>query len=304
MSTKGYADTRNGQMHFVRAGRGPSLVLVPHAGRSSRMYSGLIEQLAASFNVISFDMMGTGRSMAPHPGWDISDHADCLLDAIDALGLTDFSIFGLHGGNKVALSLVTRHAARVQGFIYAGMSHSIIPSNAARADIFRLTPSISDVVSEDEAHAASPLMWARQYRALSGLWWDDAMAHPTNFAERAIAVEAAIESLEAFLHRPSFYRAAFAYDMENDLAQVRVPTLVLELTTPKEDRMVGRQGEAVAALIPGAQVHVIECEDSYAITLEDRTVQVAGIITSFLRKASADDQPAVRLAIETSKSNS
>ncbi|MDB5856438.1 MAG: putative alpha/beta hydrolase, partial [Ramlibacter sp.] len=108
-STRGYAASRRGQLHFVEAGSGPVLVMVPHAGRSGRMFANVIPLLAQNFRVIVFDVPGTGLSVSPPPGdISIADLADCLMDGLDDLNVDRFSIFGLHGGNKVGASMVAR----------------------------------------------------------------------------------------------------------------------------------------------------------------------------------------------------
>ena len=165
-------------------------------------------------------------------------------------------------------------------FVYAGQSHSIIPDKARRDDIFRKTPSIRSVFER----ADQPLpFWAGQFREMADIWWDEAtLAHLDDPAARRVAVERVLDGLQAFMDRPEFYRAAFAYDMEGDLTRIEAPTLILELTTPNEDRDVGRQGDALLRLIPDAKLETLESPDVYAVTLEDRAAEVAGILRRFL----------------------
>ena len=226
----GFVDSGAGQLHYVEAGKGPPLLLIPHAGRSSRMYRDLIGELSSDFRVVSIDVPGTGAS-APLPAGEhsIAEIADWLVEGLDALGLQSLDLFGLHGGNKLGGSIAARHPSRVHKFVYAGLSHSIIPDKARR-----------------------------------------------------MAVERVLDGLQAFMDRPQFYRAAFAYDMKGDLARIKAPTLILELTTPREDREVGCQGDALLRLIPNATLETLESPDVYAVTLEDRAAEVAGILRRFL----------------------
>lgn len=286
MSTRGLAASRYGQIHYVEAGSGPrTVVLVPHAGRSSRMYADLVERLGESVRVVALDVPGTGASDPAPPGLEITDYGACLLDALDDLEIGRFTLFGLHGGNKIATSIALRHPHRVAGLVYAGQSHSIIPSDARRAEVFAATPSIANVVSADEAAAGSPMMWARQFRDLSAIWWADGVVAVPSASVHAAAVQTAVESLQAFAHRPHFYRAAFAYDMEAELARLTVPTLILELATPKEDREVGRQGEDLLRHVPDSRLRVLEFADTYAVTLEDSAGEVATIILEFVAES-------------------
>ncbi|MDR5651238.1 alpha/beta fold hydrolase [Ruixingdingia sedimenti] len=277
---RGYVTTSVGQLHYVQAGAGPDLVLIPHAGRSGRMYAALVAELAADFRVTVVDVPGTGRSAPLPEGATMAQIGGWYAEALAGLGLASVDLFGLHGGNKVGAAMAVRHPGLVRRFVYAGQSHSIIPDKATRDEIFRRTPSIQSVLG-----AVDPLAhWAGQFRENAAFWWDDALlASLADPAARRRVVDRVIDNLEAFQDRPTFYRAAFSYDMEADLRALAMPVLVLELTTPKEDREVGRQGAAVAALIPGARLEVLDSPDTYAVTLEDRAAEVAAILRGFFR---------------------
>lgn len=285
---RGYADSRIGQLHYVEAGEGPVLLMIPHAGRSSRMYRDVVPLLAKRYRVIVIDVPGTGMSAPPPEGdHEIAEYADWLVDALDYLGIYKLSIFGLHGGNKIGGSIANRHPERIHGFIYAGQSHSIVVSNEERAAILAATPSVAAVVSAKDARDGSPLVWSREFRELTDIWWRDGVVGTPTLANRAALVEDVLESLQAFLYRPFFYRAAFAYDMEAELHALAVPVLVLELTTPREDEEVGRQGESLLRAIPNAELVTLHSPNVYAVTLEDRPAELADIIATFLDRQVA-----------------
>lgn len=288
---KGYVDTRMGQLHYVAAGTGSTLALVPHAGRSSQMYAELIPLLAQHFRVVVFDLPGTGLSPAPSPAlFTVEDIADCLLDGFDALGETTFSLFGLHAGNKVAASLVARHPERVSRFILAGQSHSIVLSNRRRAEVFAATPSVASVVSTDQALAGSPVMWSREFQSLTALWWaDDAVLDP-GVDRRQRTIERVVDSLQSLRWRPFYYRALSLYDMESDLRRIRVPTLVMEIVTPKEDRDIGRQGEELLRAIPGSTLVTLEAPDALTVTLEEHAPEVARLLLEFFPPATHSER--------------
>jgi pimeloyl-ACP methyl ester carboxylesterase len=279
---RGYLDSGLGQLHFVEAGSGPALLLIPQAGRSARMYEDLIGELAPDFRVISVDLPGTGSS-DPFPDGRVamSVLGKCLAEGIDALGVERCHVFGLHGGNKVGAALVADHPQRVEKFVYAGQSHSIIPDKAKRDEIFMATPVIEAVVSAGSDPDPMP-RWANQLRKVNDEWLADSVSRNLTQADlRRQVVSSVVDGLLAFEDQPAFYRAAFAYEMEKDLARLAVPTLVLEIVTPREDREVGRQGEELLALIPNATLHTLEHRDVYAVTLEDRAAEVAGILRGF-----------------------
>jgi pimeloyl-ACP methyl ester carboxylesterase len=284
-----YVDSGLGQLHCREAGAGPALLLLPQAGRSSRMYLELLSALAAERRVISIDVPGSGRS-APLPSREVSiaEIADAVAEGLGELGVDVADVFGLHGGNKVGAALAANRPELVRRFVFAGMSHSIVPDKASRDAIFLQTPAVTDVL--DASAAADPLpAWAGQLRELTSLWLGaqslGALADP---ARRRRTVELAIDGLESFQDRPAFYRAAFEYDLGADLARILAPTLILEIATPLEDREVGRQGEALLATIPDSTLRTLEHEDAYSVTLEDRVDELAAILREFLAPSGGE----------------
>jgi pimeloyl-ACP methyl ester carboxylesterase len=257
----GFVDSPMGQLHYFESGAGRPLLLLPQAGRSSRMYTALAGALADDFRVVSIDIPGTGRSARlPAEGTSMAELAEAIAAGLGGLGIEGVDAFGLHGGNKVGAALAAARPDLVRRFVFAGMSHSIVPDKATRDAMFLNTPAVTDVL--DGAR--------------------DGVAWPDWSAGMPATVELAIDELEAFEDRPIFYRAAFEHDLEGDLRRIQGPTLVLEIATPREDREVGRQGEALLATIPDATLLTLEHEDVYAVTLEDRPAEIAAILRRFL----------------------
>jgi hypothetical protein len=61
-----------------------------------------------------------------------------------------------------------------------------------------------------------------------------------------------------------------------------VPTLVIEIATPHEDRTIGRQGEALMRVVDNAELVTFEEPDGLGLTLENRAKAVAAAIEAFL----------------------
>jgi pimeloyl-ACP methyl ester carboxylesterase len=259
--THGFVDSPMGQLHYFEVGAGRPLLLLPQAGRSSRMYVGLAAALSADFRVVAVDIPGTGSSARlPAEGTTMAELAEAVATGLGGLGIDEVDALGLHGGNKVGAALAAGRPSLVGCFVFAGMSHSIVPDKATRDAMFLATPAVTDVLDA-----------AREEKAWPD--WDARMPD---------SVELAIDELEAFRDRPIFYRAAFEHDLEADLRRIEAPTLVLEIATPREDREVGRQGEALLATIPNATLLTLRHEDVDAVTLEDRPEEIAAISRRFL----------------------
>lgn len=281
----GYADTAMGQVHFRRAGTGDPLLLLGSSGRSSSIFEGLLPLLAPHFDAVAIDTPGFGRSCALPPGTTIEQLAGCAASVLDALGIEHCHLYGLHTGNKIATAFAGRWPERVDRMVLAGQSHSLIP------DRLRRNETILAIV---QSYFAPPVPapfteladWAAIFARLGAAWWDRSLVGAGASADaRRIARNAALDEMLSE-GTTELYRANFAYDLGAGFAAIRAPVTVLEIVTPEEDRTLGRQGEVVAGLIPGALIRTIAEPGGHTLTLENRAQDLAAIIVEALRPAA------------------
>ncbi len=282
----GYAATTLGQVHYRREGTGAPLLLLAASGRSSLMYEGLVELLTPHFDVCALDTLGFGNSGPLPPGATIEQLAECVAEVLDGTGIARCHIHGLHTGNRIGTAFAGRWPARVDRLVLAGQSHSLIPDNTRRND------TILGIVSAYfEPPAAGPCAgladWVALYRRMGAIWLDHSLlASGATAEDQRIARNMALDELLS-VGTAELYRANFAYDLRAGLTAIRVPTTVLEIATPDEDRTIGRQGEAVLRLIPGgATLHTLHEPRGHTLTLENRARDVADILIAALRPAT------------------
>lgn len=272
----GYAHTSLGQVHYVRAGRGMPLVLLAAAGRSSRMFRGLMSELSDSFDLIAVDTPGFGNSDALPPGTSIDELADVFAEVLDRIGVERTVVYGLHTGNKIGTAMAVRHRVRVSKLILAGQSHSLIPDQEARnAGIRELIASYVDLGHE---RGDRPAVVAKRIEALLGAMVPDCGTHRGLGGQ---VLDHILDEIQA-TGTAALYLANFNYDLGRGYSQIRVPTLVLEIATAAETRAVGLQGEQVVRLIPGSTLATMKVPDGHALTLEDRADQLAAVVRTFL----------------------
>lgn len=138
----GLVATPEGRIHFLTAGEGRPLVLLPHGGRSSEMYHGLIPILADHCRVIALDPPGTGESFIPDGPRTIPELAETLhAAAVDTAG-SRYTLYGMNGGNKLGAAIAAAHPEAVVGFMFAGLTHSIVLSNSWRATTLGGHPAV------------------------------------------------------------------------------------------------------------------------------------------------------------------
>lgn len=277
----GFTDTAAGQIHFVTAGMGDPLVLLPHGGRSSRMYRGLAMTLAPHCRVIALDPPGTGESFLPDGPRTIPELAETLHEAAAAIAGPRYTLYGMNGGNKLGAAMAAAHPEAIAGFIFAGLTHSIVLSNSERDTALGEHPTVRALLGTDE-QTDSASQWMEQARAATAFTSD----RP---AERAI--DEAVDRLQAIRYRRQFYRAVTAYDMEGALRSLRVPLAVLEFATVEEDAQIGRQASTLAAELAASAESVIKLSTGAPVSLEDRPDDLAATIKSLweaLRSCKSD----------------
>ncbi len=278
---RGYADTRLGQLHYATAGAGPVLVLLPQGGRTWRMFADLAQALAGELRTIAVDYPGSGGSDPLGADATFEDIAGAVVDLLDSLHIEQAFVYGIHTGNKIAAAIASGWPARVRKVILAGQTHSIVPDNTRRAQTVGKTRR--KLLHEADARERALVHWADVFNVVTGAWWrEDVVRDIANPAVRELASRKARDEIDTAESMPALYRANYAFDLEGAYMRIATPALVLEIATPLEDRTIGRQGEAVLALVRGAKLETLETEDYHGITLEDRAEDLAAILRRHL----------------------
>jgi pimeloyl-ACP methyl ester carboxylesterase len=128
---RGYADTPEGQIHYVVAGEGDALVLIHQMVRSSRMWLKVMPLLAEKYKVVAVDMLGHGFSASPPlEGDTVSILADSVVHTMDELGIPKAHVLGLHTGAGTTAEIAAIYPERV-GVIML-MSYPLLETEAER----------------------------------------------------------------------------------------------------------------------------------------------------------------------------
>lgn len=105
VASDGMVATRDGiRLHYIEAGSGAPLILVPGWSQTAAMFRFQLEGLAGSFRVIALDMRGHGQSDKPSYGYRIARLAADLRDALATLGHSGVVLAGHSMGCSVIWS--------------------------------------------------------------------------------------------------------------------------------------------------------------------------------------------------------
>ncbi|WP_396612161.1 alpha/beta fold hydrolase [Haloferax sp. S1W] len=92
-------------LQYYRTGEGPPLVMAHGFTDSGRCWEPLVEELAADYDVVTYDARAHGRSDAPETGYSPTDRVADLVGLLDALDIDDPILVGHSmGGSTVALT--------------------------------------------------------------------------------------------------------------------------------------------------------------------------------------------------------
>lgn len=252
----GYVTTSDGvRLHYLEAGAGRPLVLIPGWSQTAAMYQHQFEGLGKSYRVIALDMRGHGESEKPAHGYRIARLALDTHDALVALNLRDVTL----GGHSMACAVIWSYWEQFGSDL------------------------LSKLILIDQAPTVTAWPdWTENERATTGALFDPpalfAMAAELSGPQGVKATENFIRNLcftAAFpeeqrawvlaenLKLPRHYAARLlvddcAQDWRDLIPRITLPTLVVggqaSFFNPKSQEWVGQQ-------IPGARVEIFDGPD-------------------------------------------
>ena len=281
---KGYALTSAGQVHYRCIGEGDPIVLLPPSGRSCMVYGDLMRALSEQHFVIGLDPPGCGQSVAPPAGATIEAMGGWLAEAIGNLDLRNVNLFGLHSGNKLATALAANSSGIVRKLVLAGLSHSLIPDPVLRRKLFlKYVPSLTTAPgTPDQSKALRE--WMAKYAEINALWLDTSVLNEPLSTEASMhRLETIVDYMQALAWKSDLLKATLAYPFEKDLARLTMPTLILEIVTPEEERLLGHQGPMMRTIIEDFHWVALSEPDMKRPTFTHRAFDIRDAMTEFLR---------------------
>jgi pimeloyl-ACP methyl ester carboxylesterase len=242
--TERYLEADGFRIRYLEAGQGPPLVHFHGAGglRLSRAHDLLAEQ----FRVIVCEVPGFGHSAPNERSGSMQELAGTMAAAIDALGLSRYSLMGTSFGGKLALWLAVQHPDRLEALVLESPA-AIRPEGHTR-------PSVPPEGLGSLVHA-----------------------HPERHPLRRLdpGVLAQQEALVARLRGPNCDA-----DLESRFADLQVPTLVLFGT---QDRIIPPEmGRVYREKLPNC--HFILVYDAGHAIGADRPEAFSSLVSEFLER--------------------
>jgi 3-oxoadipate enol-lactonase len=261
--TAGVLALPGARLAYQVAGDGPAVVLVHGFGLDMRMWEAQARNLAARYQVVSYDCRGFGSSGPFDPAVGYT-HAGDLLALLEHLGIGQAVLAGLSFGGRVALQAARAAPARVRGLALLGAVLDGVPWDR------------DSQVAIDLAHDVAR---ARGLGAGRAAW----LAHPLfaaarnqpEVSEKLAAMVAAYPGQHWIGHDPHEQAGPSPIHVLEELA---MPVLVM---VGEHDVPGFREMSAVLARrIPGARYHVV-AGAGHMVNME-QPAAVNEVLTAFL----------------------
>lgn len=266
------------RLRIATAGSGPPLVLLHGLFVDHSTWDGVAAALAGDFQIVAPDLPGFGESEKPSPSrfpYGIDAFTEAVADMYAGLGLGRAAVVGHALGGAVALTLAARHPELVERLVLiAPLSQ---PANLDVRSRIGLLPVVGGFVFKQLWGRASFRSFFRATMLSPGA------SIPTERVDRyfelfssPLARGAALATLRATVDT----RAVVAHT-----TRLQTPTLVL---WGRDDAVIPfRDGQRLARGITGAGFELLPTGHA---PQEDRPIELAGVISRFLR-----DERAARL---------
>ncbi len=243
-------------IYFERAGEGQPLLFISGTGGDLRNKPNQFDgPLARTFDLVSYDQRGLGRSDKPDRPYSMADYADDAAGLMAHLGWDQAHVVGVSFGGMVAQELALRHPARVERLVLACTS----PGGAGGASYpFH---EIEHLTGETRARHLIPISDTRRDAA-----W--AAANPDTYAQLV-----ALGSADPFADEPGRKQGAHrqlearaGHDTWERLGDIAAPTLI---AAGRYDGVaLPETQEKMAARIPNATLRFFE--GGHLFMLQDR----------------------------------
>jgi 2-hydroxymuconate-semialdehyde hydrolase len=279
-------------IHYVEAGQGEPVFLIPGAFSTYRHWNKVIPFLSNHYRLFCIDYLGVGDSDKPRSGfkYTIEEQADLIADMMERLQISKVHIVGVSYGGAIALNVAARYPERVgkivsiEGNGINGNKHQKI-SYGPMADFLRF-PLIGEI-----AVGVIRSTLADQFVAKSvmGKAWDD-----LNELEKKQVLEIVSQSNRTAARISWFHISRTlrtSKDFSEEAKAISTPVLYLYGENSDYHDMAKANADFLKAHLP--DVEVISFQDGIHDLQLQKPEEVARLISEFLGKNGMNQQNTV-----------
>src|SRR5579884_1786545 len=232
----------DGQLAYEVAGNGPVVLCLPSLGDTRREYERLAPELAESgYRVITTDLRGMGQSRGNFKSHSLRDLVNDIQAILDAEQVKEAFLLGCSVSGASAGLFAIEHPAHVSGLVLF-------------SPIMRTGPLLTRLllVSMLRIPGLGRMVWGSYFKTL----------YPAKPLEQDY-----MEHIQTTLRQPGAMKSVADMCMtpriDNQIAQIRVPTLIYLGTRDPDFKDVRQEAERLKGELPQAQVIVLEGAGHY-----------------------------------------
>ncbi len=135
-----YAAVHGHRLRYIKAGRGPHLVLLHTIRTQLDIFQKVIPTLAQRFTVFALDYPGHGYSDIPKVDYEPKLFVDAVVGFLDELDIRDATLAGISIGGTIALLMAAQHNPRVRRVV------AINPYDYGRGGGVRRSSPLANVI--------------------------------------------------------------------------------------------------------------------------------------------------------------
>ncbi|MEI7786005.1 MAG: alpha/beta fold hydrolase [Betaproteobacteria bacterium] len=251
-------------LHVVRQGQGPFLVLSHALGCDLSMWDGVAERLQQRYTILRYDHRGHGRSPVPPGQWSMEMLADDALALIEAQCDGPVHFAGLSMGGMTGQALAAKAPQRLRSLIIVNSASHY--NEAAQA----IWQGRMRAVREQGVCAIAEGAMQR--------WFTPAFRADAAGSAQVSALRERLERIPASAYEAACSAVA-GIDFRASNPDIRCPTLVIGGTLDEATPLAA--SEAMVSQIPGAQLRTIEAAHLSAV---ERPAELAELIDAFISR--------------------
>jgi pimeloyl-ACP methyl ester carboxylesterase len=270
-------------IHYVEAGEGPPILLIPGAFSTYRHWNRVIPYLSKHYKLLCMDYLGAGDSDKPRSGfkYTIEEQTDLIVKMIEMLQISKAHILGVSYGGAIALNLAARYPEKVDKIVSIegnginGNKHQKI-SYGPMEDLLKF-PVVGDIpIGIIRSGLADKFV----VKSVMGKAWKD-----LNELERKEVTEIVSQNNRT-ASRASWYHIArtlrTSRDFTEDAKNISIPILYLYGENSDYHHMAKANATFLKAHLPN--VEVISFQDGIHDLQLQKPEEVANLILEFLAK--------------------
>ena len=237
------------QLHFVKQGQGPLVVLSHALGCDLTMWDGVAAALQDRYTVLRYDHRGHGRSPAATGAYNVDDLADDAAELIRTQTTDPVHFVGLSMGGMTAQALGARHPQLIRSL---GIANSASHYDDAARAMWQVR--IDTVLAQGVAPIAEGAMQR---------WFTPEFRADANGGSARVAALRTVLEATAPVPYAEACAAVMQIDLDAGNARITCPTLVI--AGSRDEATPPVMSQAIAQRIAGAQLRSLDAAHLSAV---------------------------------------